>query len=244
MKNVLVVWLWFQWKRYVNHFLSKGYNVYWICKTKKTLFLIEKDYGINVSLNILNYSHIDFDIISLALPKEIQWVFFMKYLDFMKNANKVTIEIPITDNNIILEEMKKNKNVYFFLEEYKWLLWTFLNKIKFDIKKIDITMNINTYDNMSIYSNFVHIKNNFLSSNIDISIEDVNIIKWHDYNKWDLDYDIIFYYNWKRVHYSFKPNWILLNVEWKVIKSFWDFSTNLDRLLLLDSSYKKYYFLN
>lgn len=241
--NVLITWLWYQWKRYIDYFLSKKYCVYWICKSYETKKKLTDNYNIIIETNINKFSNIKFDIAVVALPSNIQWEFILYNLDIFSNIKKVLIEMPITKNDLILEKLKNMNNFYFFLEEYNWFLNIFLRKINYNIKNLDIKNYINDNDEVSLENNFIHIKNNFLWSKLIIPNESINVIKKNVYNIWDLNYEISFSYKDNIIYYNFDNNWISLLINWKKYKSYWSFEKNIEKILNLNSSYKKLYFL-
>jgi len=135
MKKVLIIWLWWQWEKYINYFKKNNYKVFWVCKTIKTKEKIEKKYSIWIELDYKKINYNDFDIIIISLPPTIQWQVSLEILESWYK-NKLIIEIPVTWNKKELEKIKKYKNAFFFLEEYYTLMAHFLRKILFHQKKI------------------------------------------------------------------------------------------------------------
>lgn len=203
MKKVLIIWLWNQWKKYLNYFFKNGYIVNWICKTIITKQKFETKYKIKVFQENDNMNYSNYDIIITALPPEIQW---KKALEILKNwyENQIIIEIPVTWDEKELEELKKYNNVKIFLEEYYTLLAKFLRKI--DIKKIK-KIDIDVYTNKIDYENekakkvtLLHIESNFLWLNIN---KNIISYEFHFHEREDIFYEISFIYENKKVKYIF-----------------------------------------
>lgn len=204
MNKVLIIWLWWQWQKYVDYFLKHSYTVFWICKTLKTKYKIQKRYGISVENDYNEFLKINtVNIIIIALPPEIQWKIA---LDTAKKypATKIIVEIPISWDIQIVEELKKYKNCIFYLEEYFTLLAQFLRQIDISkMKKIDITVSVSQKDHNDRKASKVthmHIMNNFLWTNIDKKLLNFSYC-FHE--REDIFYEAHFDYKDTKISYIF-----------------------------------------
>lgn len=242
MKNVLIIWLWEQWEKYVNYFLKNNYNVFWVCKTLKTKDKIQSIYWILVDLDynkILNNYVIN--IVVIALPPKIQWQVALEIAYLCKDA-KILIELPITWDYEILLKLSENNNVYFFLEEYFTKISYFLRQI--DYRKVD-SFFINLYIDINDKSNYdafkisyIHLLNNFLIDDFDFSKLNINL-KYH--NSKNIYYSINFTYNNNFIEYNFfSKKTILLN------KKDYNDNYNFDYVIskIFDIKIDKKYYLN
>jgi len=251
MKKVLIIWLWKQWKRHINYFKNNNCEVFWVCKTNKTKNNIMDKFFIEVVLDIklflVKYS---FDIVIFALPEEIQWDIILKYINDLEYVNKIVVEMPISNNNKKIELIKQYKNIYFFIEEYYSLFWKFCRKI--DTKYIDwinIELFIHIDDKDSIKNNIIHIKNNFIWTNLLDKIRINNIfLKNSDFENDQLDYwkkrlcyNIKFKYNNMNIIYNFWYTSVDFKIWNKVFVDNWNFDNNLSKILNYNNELKDIY---
>ncbi len=240
MRKVLIIWLWWQGKKYINYFLKNSYLVSWICKTKETKQKIEREYSIEVSLDYKEVLYDNFDIIVLSLPPKIQWEIALYIL---KNwfKNKLLIEIPVTWNFNELEKINKYKNVFFFLEEYYTLMAQFLRKIDTkEIKRIHINIISNKQDYINLEArkvSYIHINNNFLWININLN-KDIYNFEFH--NSSDIFYEIYIEYNKTKIIYVFNKEKYLKIWAKKYIDNY-NFDNILKKILEDSKLYNKYY---
>jgi len=224
MKKVLIIWLWWQWKKYLNYFIKNNYIVSWVCKTSKTKEYIEETYWIDIFLDYWKLILNNYDLIIVSLPPEIQWEISLDILGSWYN-NKLIIEIPVTWNKSELQKIKSYKNAYFYLEEYYTLLSKFLRKINLSKStsiNIDITTSKEDYDNLKARNvSFIHINNNFLWLNFDNIKYNFN---FHD--REDIFYKITFVYKNNIVEYVFNDEKYL-----KIWKSIFKDDYNFDKVL-------------
>jgi len=242
MKKVLVIWLWGQWEKYINYFKKNNYEIFWVCKTINTKHLIENKFNISVSLN---YSKLDlnsFNLIIVCLPPEIQWTI---WLDILQKwyKDRLIIEIPVTWNNKELEEIKKYKNVFFFLEEYYTLMAQFLRKI--DINKIKL-LNINIITNKIDYANinarkvsYIHVNNNFIWTHI--KLDDI-VYNFEFHDREDIFYEIYLEYNKSIIIYVFNTEKYLKIWDKKIIDNY-NFDNTLSKIIYEDNNFSKYYLI-
>ena len=239
MQKVLVVWLWGQWQKYLNYFLKNNYQVFWACRTWVTKKKIEKEYGIEVSLDYDKFldhpqpllikvgGRIEtptltkgrlggvIDIIIVCLPPEVQWEIALELVQKYPNI-KVIVEIPVSWDAQVIEKLKKYENCIFYLEEYFTFLWQFLRKIDVSlVEKIDIQITVSKED----YENeeaakvtHVHIMNNFLGSWIDF--EKLNLT-YQFHEREDIFYEVSFEYKGTRILYVFNQEKYLMVGERK-----------------------------
>lgn len=240
MNKVLVIWLWEQWKKYINYFIKNDYDVFWVCKSVNTKKQIETKYGINVFLNYKKLNLNTYSIIIVCIPPEVQW---KVSLDILQNwfSNKLLIEIPVTWDKIELEKIKKYENVIFYLEEYYTLLSQFLRKLDTNnIQKIDIEVSTNREDYENLQARevtYIHIKNNFLWLNIN------NINYNFSFHKSsDIFYEITFEYKWERVNYVFNKD-KYLNIWNNKFVDDYNFDNVLTKMIIEKSDFNKYYFI-
>ncbi len=206
--NILIIWLWNHWKKYVNFFEGRNWNIYWICKTQKTKNYIEANYNIKVFTDYSSLiNEIIFDFIVLALPSDIQWKIAIDIVTKVPKKTNILIELPVSDFKEDRIELEKYDNIGFFVEEYYSLLSKFLSKIDTSkIEKINVVMNISEedfWDKKSENIDKIHLMNNFILSGISYDIFDIKINKHQDLNVY---YKVTFDYLWKFVEYSFYRN--------------------------------------
>lgn len=240
MQKVLVIWLWWQWEKYVNYFIKNNYSTFWVCKTDLTKQKIEDKYNIEVVLDYKNLEFNLFFIIIICLPPEIQGKVSLDILQAWFK-NKLIIEIPVTWNKLELEKLKQYKNAVFFLEEYYTLLSRFLRKIDLNkIKEININITINKddYNNQKAREvTYIHINNNFLWINYDKNILKYNF-SFHDNE--NIYYEIIFIYNWNVIKYKFDKEKYLLIWDKKYIDEY-NFDFVLKNIIREESNFSNYY---
>lgn len=248
MKKVLIIWLWFRWIKFLKYFLDNSYDVVGICKTIKTKINIEKNYNIKVynKLDFINDTIMDFSIIIIALPTEIQWEFVLKNIKKFKKADKIIVELPISYDQEIIDKLKKFYNIYFFIEEYITNFSKFLRKIDLSIiSDLQIFIYMNSRDDSLCKNKIIHLKSNFLWTNLELEKIPIKIIYSRQYNHKSLYYTINFKYKWTLIFYNFSDNGIKFLIWDKIIKSLWSFEQNLHLFLTLDNnSYNNSYNIN
>ncbi len=243
MEDILVIWLWNQWQKYVNYFKKNNYNVFWACKTEKTKKNIENKLKIKILNDYKNLiKNNNFDIIVIALPPSIQG---RVSLDILKNwfKNKLIIEIPVCWDETEIKELKKYNNCIFFLEEYYTLLSKFFKKINVKrIKKINIDVITSKEDYLNEKARqvtYIHILNNFLWLNIKKEIIDFNF----SFHIWeDIFYKISFKYLWKEIIYNFWEK-KFLTIWWKKMIDKYNFDFVLKNIIEEKYNFSKYYFI-
>lgn len=243
MKNVLIIWLWWQWEKYINYFIKNNYEVFWVCKTNVTKQKIEWKYNINVSLGYKSLDYNDFDIIIICLPPEIQWLISLEILESWFK-NKLIIEIPVTWESSELEKLKQYKNVVFFLEEYYTLLAQFLRKTEVEkIKSINIevfTSNEDYINEKARKVSYIHIKNNFIWTNI----KSTNInYTFNIHNSENIFYTVNFLYNNTRVEYKFNIEKYLSVWDKKYVDNY-NFDNVLKNIIEEKNNFNEYYFID
>ncbi len=245
MKKVLIIWLWNQWKKYLEYFIVNKYEIYWVCRTEKTKKYIENKYSIKVDLdidNILN-SHF-FNIIIIALPIDIQWYIAISIAKRISEDTKIIIETPVSWNNNDINLLKKYCNIFFFLEEYYSLLWRFLRKV--DISKIS-QIEVNIYISKEEFNNekskninIIHINNNFLWVLID---KKVIKYKFNFHELSNIFYEIKISYNWLNILFAYKEEVFLLIWE-KKYKDNISFNNILSNIIEEKSNFSNFFNLD
>lgn len=232
MKKVLILWLWGQWRKYINYFLKNNYEVLWVCNTSKTKNEIENKFKIDV---LLDYKNIDlnvFEIIIIALPIDIQAQVALEISN--KTNKKILVEIPVTFNEELLHELISKQNIIFFLEEYFTKFSTLLRKINLnDLTKIQIELFISHQDKDNIDAlkvAYVHLFNNFLINNFDFNKLEISL-KYHNFE--NINYKIITNYKKSLVNYSFLQEKYLQIWDKKIIDNY-NFDYVLSNLINTD----------
>lgn len=240
MKKALIIWLWWQWKKYLEFFLKHNYQVAWVCKSATTQEDISIQYKIPVFLDYNQLKINNFDVIIVAIPPENQW---KVSLDILKKGFEwqLIIEIPVSWDNSEIQELKNYKNVYFFLEEYYTLLAKFLRKVwSWDIEDILIDVYTHKEDFEDLQAKevtFIHIKNNFLWTWIS---ETKLHYSFHFHEREDIFYEVSFSYKWTKVKYKFD---VVKSLEiWdKLFHDDYNFDKVLKELLNEKNNFNKYY---
>lgn len=115
-KKVLVFWLGFQWKKYVEYFNNAWFSIDWVTKTwinkKKVSNVINlyKFWEISNDLNLYDYH-----IVAVNPYKEQ-----LKVIEFLLKSNikwKIIIEKPVSYDIWFLEKLYLSDNIYYFLDE-------------------------------------------------------------------------------------------------------------------------------
>lgn len=240
MNKVLILWLWNQWQKYVNYFLKNNYYVDWVCNTIKTKVEIESNFNIKVFLSSENINYKEYFLIVIALPIEIQW---QKALEISKKTDcKILVEIPVSFDFNILEQLVLNDKVFFYLEEKSTILSKTFSKINTDdIKEFNIILttdykDINNIDSLKV--SYIHMLNNFLF-NIDYNKLKIKV-NYH--NNENIFYKISFKYKNINFEYVFKDEKYLIIWD-KKIKDKYNFDFALINVLN-QNLWKKYYLKN
>lgn len=119
-KKVLIFWLWFQWKKYVEYYRKKWYLVDWV--TKSWL----NKHNINWLHNIFQaeflqekeksfYNKYNFIIIAISPNNEQDKI--IKYFLNKDFKTKIIIEKPVSYNLELLNKLINKENYYFFIDE-------------------------------------------------------------------------------------------------------------------------------
>jgi len=155
MKNkVLIFWLWFQWKKYVEYFFKKNYIVDWVTKTwlnKQNLFWLESIFNWDDIIKKEKIFFENYDLIIIAINPYNEQDKIINFLLKIWCKSKVIIEKPVSYNFELLEKLKKNNNYYFFIDEI--ILNNIVIKI-FNREKINKIIFI-IYDDFK--ENYIHI---------------------------------------------------------------------------------------
>lgn len=144
MKNILIIWLWWQGKKFLNFFaMNKTYNIYWCCKTDLTKLKIQNEYDIDVYLdykNVLNSKKIDL-VISTVFPTEEQYNIV---IDILESYNvKVLVDLPISFDLDKLKYILQFDNLYLINIEHYTKIFDFISNNVQIIDKIETTLYIN-----------------------------------------------------------------------------------------------------
>lgn len=241
MNSALIIWLWGQWKKYINYFIKNNYEVVWVCRTLKTQKYIEYKYWIRVHTDYKSINYYSFDIIIVCLPPTTQWEISLDILQ-RGYTKRMIIEIPVTWDKNILKKIQEFKNAHFFLEEYFTILSQFLRKVKINFIS-NICINVicsekDFYDEKAKKVTDIHVRNNFLGTNLIIP---KYIFSFHSSE--DIFYEISFLYIKTQVKYVFS-NKKYLQIGEKIIDDNYNFDTVLDELLQMDNNVSDLYKLS
>jgi len=209
--------------------VKNDYEVFWICKTNVTREKIQKDYNITVYLDYKKLEYNDFDIIVISVPPYVQWKISVFIIENWYK-NKLILEYSIVFNIEEFKKLHRYDNIFFFLEEYYSMLNRFLKKINIEkIEEFLINIKINNLNNIDFKNIYLkHITNNFLWFDIDKNKFKSNFILSKSTN---LDYSIIFNYNWIINKFYFW-NETYLKIWDKYFYDNWNFNKNLDKFLI------------
>jgi len=241
MNSVLIIWLWGQWKKYINYFVKNNYEIIGVCKTLKTQRYIQQKYWIKVYLDFKKLDYSYFDVIIVSLPPSIQWE---ASLDILQRGytKKIIIEIPVTWNKNILKKIQKFKNAYFFLEEYFTILSQLLRKINISLVS-SIYINVicsekDFYSEKARRVTDIHIRNNFLG--VDLILPKY---KFYFHNSENIFYEISFLYGKTKIKYVFNRK-KYLQIGEKIIYDNYNFDTVVNELLNMDNNFSDLYELS
>lgn len=230
MKNVLIVWLWWQWQKYVQYFLKNAWNVHGICKTEATKKNILQKYPISISTVHEEIDFSRFDMIVIAVPPEVQWTTALTILE-SGYTEKMIIEIPVSWDLKEIRRLQSYTNVLFFLEEYYTLLASFLRKSDIEsIQNISIHTTVHPDDFQNPLAREVariHVYNNFLWLCIPSSVFHESFSFHQDEN---IYYRIEFEYKNKIIQYIFEKEKYLLVGDARFSDPF-DFDGVISRIL-------------
>lgn len=152
MKKVLIFWLWFQWKKYINYFKSKWFNVFWVNNTwvsNNNFFWLDKLYLYSqiIVKNIDFYEQ--FDIIILAVkPYKNQQEILEFFIQHDLN-NKIIVEKPVCYDLKIMKKLIYKENYFFFIDEIV------LNKVYYKLFKNSQGLILKIYETDLFYA--IHI---------------------------------------------------------------------------------------
>lgn len=120
MKNVLIFGLGKQGKKHMNFFQSQGWNITCVWKNKHKEPILSYD---AILLRDRTY-FLSFDCIIVAVSPIVEQEKIIRFLTDLSLSVNILIEKPITYDKNLLEELVKNKYIYFFIDEVAlhWLL--------------------------------------------------------------------------------------------------------------------------
>ncbi len=164
-KNILVIWIGEQGKKYITYFQKWNFQITGVCQTQTSALKISKKYNIPVIvwLEWVDDIH-NYDFVTIALPVEIQWTTALQILK-QWYIGKVIIDTPVSWDNEIILSLLRYENVSFFLEEYYTLFAKLLRKNEQCISNIHVRLYIPENEYASQESKTVglmHVHNNFL----------------------------------------------------------------------------------
>lgn len=185
MKKVLIFWLWFQWKKHINHFYDRWYLIDWVSKSwfNYDIKWLNFIYSFNDILKKEKFFFKKYDLIVVVAKPYYQQDNIINFLLSLKLDNKVIIEKPVTYNLKLLRKLLSRKNYYFFIDEiffwkkfsnnsiadikiilnnndsslFEHAMWFFLlrNDFKNRIQKIDINFLNSKYGDEFIFYNII-----------------------------------------------------------------------------------------
>ena len=236
-REILIIWVWEQWKKYIEFFLKKKVYITAVCKTQESQIKISQAYDIQVKVWLSWLNHYDaFDIIIVALPAEIQW---STALSICKQWYrwKMIVDTPVSWDKEVIQWLKKYTNVCFFVEEYYTLFAKLLRKQKSLISNIRVRLYIPEDEYSSKESNLVgalHVHQNFLWTSAWYS---TTILP----TKADtMRYEISFQYQSIESMYKFSHDWVLILGN-KTYNDPINFDLALEQLLIEEKNIKLYY---
>lgn len=197
-KKIIVIWLWKQWKKIVNFFISLWLvdNIIWICKTIETKEYCEKKFNIYISLDldlvINKYGSDVWFIFIWVMPDDVQDEIYIK-------TNNIFTNVPILIEKSFISESSLNKiNMNHFtwiiVEEYSYLpFFIKIKEIRDNIKEINIIVNLNE----ATYSEILKKELSFMSYIYwYIYILDISNIKVIKISKLDWKAKVLLLINW------------------------------------------------
>lgn len=146
MKKVLIFWLWFQWRKYYNYFISRWFEVFWVTKTSQ-----KKDFSNSIKY-IYKFSDLikfnksffkKFDLIIISVYPYNEQERVIKFILLLNLPNKTIIEKPVSIDLKLMETLLSYNNITFFIDE------VFLSSKFIDIK-ID-NAKIITYNDLDFF---------------------------------------------------------------------------------------------
>lgn len=129
MKKVLILWLWFQWKKYVNYFLNNWFLVDWVTKSwlnKNNMLNLNKIFSFD-KIKKQHSIFYQYDVIVIAIKPYKEQTNVIEFILSIGVKNKLIIEKPVTNNLSLLHKLIDKDNIYFFIDEL--ILWKSYNKI-------------------------------------------------------------------------------------------------------------------
>lgn len=215
MKKVIIIWLWYQWKIFINYFKKNKIEIIWVCKTERTKKNIVKNFWIKVYVDYKQAvnENLDTDLIVLcAYPITFYEDFFNFIFDY---DIKILTDLPISFNLDFLKKIVDNKNVYFLLLETK--LFLFKNILDKNISRIECNLYFNRENLLTIKNpkEFLLVDSQYLYNNFlwfDLSKIKLNFFEKKTVIK-NLEYSIIIdenfiykYEDWRYFYFDKKNN--------------------------------------
>lgn len=205
MKRVLVFWLWFQWKKYVNYFKSKWFIVDWVNKSWLT----------DLKLNLFSFDEIkkkdksfffEYEYVIVCIKPTFEQDNVINLLIELELENKIIIEKPVTNDLLMFKKLLNLESVSFFLDEI--VLWNIFKQQ--EIKDVVISLPNWDIDMLEHIMGVFILNKDFINILKEIKIKNFNCA---DYKK--LIYKITFwkytiicerweyFINGKRLNFSF-----------------------------------------
>lgn len=224
IRNVVIFWLWWQWKQFIKYFLKNKYNVIWICRSLDTKKNIENEFSIKVYNDYRNILDNKIDLLILcAFPIDI----YEEILKYSENYTyKILSDLPISFNLEYLEKYVKNEKVFLFLIETKLEFYeNYFIKYNNEIIKINCLL-LQNKDNLkqqkylkeSVIVDTQYMCNNLIGTNLDL----LNInYKFVERGIKNIEYIIeLFLKKWEKVIYKYE-DWkgiiIFCDIYWAIV---------------------------
>lgn len=162
IKNVVVFWLWYQWKQFLRYFLKKNYNVFGICKTENTKNEMKKKFNIQVFTDYKKILNEKIDLLVLtAYPIDI----YEDVIEYSHKFNyKILSDLPISFSQSFFKKYFPSKQIFLFHLETKLFLFKFIQKNIEKISKVEWFLLCNDYNISN--KNWVLVDEQYLLNNL------------------------------------------------------------------------------
>ena len=117
MKKVLIFWLWRQWRKYVDFFTEREYEITWVTRSWESFLNIKYIYSYDFLSRQKESFFWEFQYIVVAVLPEISQKRVIAYLLRLNISNQVIVEKPVTQDISLLEKLVKKQNFCFFIDE-------------------------------------------------------------------------------------------------------------------------------
>lgn len=150
--KVLIFWLWFQWKKYIDFFKNKWYILDWVSKSwlnKNKNIWLNQIFSFEYIINNKDFDIKQYDYIIVAVSSDNEQDNVIKFLLKKEVLNNVIIEKPVSYNLKILQSLIYKDNYFFFIDEIV------LNRLYYKLFNANQILTIKIYEDNLLYSTHI-----------------------------------------------------------------------------------------